>query len=105
MNVDARLDGSRLEDRISTQDEWLALGAWVETVADQTIPLPRIWQLVHLVTYGWADDLKKLGNELVRVLGRDDLPAEVRKVLWALAQCVTQRRSGEDQVVDVVRVG
>jgi hypothetical protein len=104
MDVDATLDRSRLQARVATQEEWQAVGAWIEAVADESVPLRLIWHLVHLVTYGWADNLKTLERELRRALGRDDLPANVHGVLWQLAQLVS-KRSGKDEPLFVARVG
>jgi hypothetical protein len=103
VQVDAWLDASRLRGRIATHRGWLALGSWIEAAADETLPLDAIWFLTHLVTYGWADDLDQLANEVAAVLSRDDLPGAVRKVLWGLAG-ILHRRTAEDERLEVVRV-
>jgi hypothetical protein len=101
--VDASLDASRLRERIANQRDWLALGKWIEATADEVLPLDAIWNLTHLVPYGWADDLGASTEELVAVLARGDLPKAVHRVLWALTG-ILRKRSGEDERIEVIRV-
>jgi hypothetical protein len=100
MDICLFLDGFRHPDSIATQEEWQALGRWIEETADVTLPLTRIWHLTHLVTYGWEKNLPALAKELSQV-GKQQLPHAVQAVVTKLGQ-VIQRRTRKVAQIEVV---